>query len=84
MVIVASVLIISFLSSWTVEKSNPYYGSILRALPGYFLICLGCYGLIDVGSGLLRLRDCPEEQKNLLEDIQRAKKNLGAKNFKFD
>ncbi|XWS47209.1 hypothetical protein CRYUN_Cryun14cG0133200 [Craigia yunnanensis] len=42
-------------------------------LPIYFIVSLGCYGLLMVGVGLMRFPTCPQESLLLLQDIAEAK-----------
>ncbi|XP_021909519.1 dolichol-phosphate mannose synthase subunit 3 [Carica papaya] len=42
-------------------------------LPIYFIVSLGCYGLLMVGIGLMRFPTCPEEALLLQQDIHEAK-----------
>ncbi|XP_042498659.1 dolichol-phosphate mannose synthase subunit 3 [Macadamia integrifolia] len=42
-------------------------------LPLYFIVSLGCYGLLMVGIGLMRFPTCPQEAALLQQDIAEAK-----------
>ncbi|XP_038692161.1 dolichol-phosphate mannose synthase subunit 3-like [Tripterygium wilfordii] len=42
-------------------------------LPIYFVVSLGCYGLLMVGIGLMRFPTCPHEALLLQQDIVEAK-----------
>ncbi|XP_050226155.1 dolichol-phosphate mannose synthase subunit 3 [Mercurialis annua] len=42
-------------------------------LPIYFVISLGCYGLMMVGIGLMQFPTCPQEAILLQQDIIEAK-----------
>lgn len=42
-------------------------------LPIYFVISLGCYGLLMVGVGLMNFPTCPQEALLLQQDIVEAK-----------
>ncbi|EEF47804.1 conserved hypothetical protein [Ricinus communis] len=42
-------------------------------LPIYFIISLGCYGLLMVGIGLMQFPTCPQEAILLQQDIVEAK-----------
>ncbi|GLT24928.1 hypothetical protein SLA2020_000900 [Shorea laevis] len=42
-------------------------------LPIYFIVSLGCYGLLMVGVGLMRFPTCPQEALLLQKDIAEAK-----------
>ncbi|PON78963.1 Dolichol-phosphate mannosyltransferase subunit [Parasponia andersonii] len=45
-------------------------------LPIYFIVSLGCYGLLMVGVGLMRFPTCPQEAILLQQDIVEAKEFL--------
>ncbi|XP_077211981.1 dolichol-phosphate mannose synthase subunit 3-like [Tasmannia lanceolata] len=45
-------------------------------LPVYFVVSLGCYGLLMVGVGLMLFPTCPQEALLLQKDIAEAKKFL--------
>ncbi|GAA0157153.1 transferase [Lithospermum erythrorhizon] len=42
-------------------------------LPLYFIVSLGCYGLLMVGVGLMQFPTCPQEAVLLQQDIREAK-----------
>ncbi|KAM7521836.1 hypothetical protein LguiA_011738 [Lonicera macranthoides] len=42
-------------------------------LPIYFVVSLGCYGLLMVGVGLMQFPTCPQEAVLLQQDILEAK-----------
>ncbi|XP_057513487.1 dolichol-phosphate mannose synthase subunit 3-like [Actinidia eriantha] len=42
-------------------------------LPLYFIVSLGCYGLLMVGVGLMQFPTCPQESVVLQQDIKEAK-----------
>ncbi|XAR60946.1 Dolichyl-phosphate beta-D-mannosyltransferase [Bertholletia excelsa] len=48
-------------------------------LPLYFLVSLGCYGLLMVGVGLMRFPTCPQEAVLLQQDIAEATEYLKKK-----
>ncbi|XP_015892288.3 dolichol-phosphate mannose synthase subunit 3 [Ziziphus jujuba] len=48
-------------------------------LPIYFIVSLGCYGLLMVGVGLMRFPTCPQEALLLQQDIVEAKDFLKQK-----
>ncbi|XP_012080340.1 dolichol-phosphate mannose synthase subunit 3 [Jatropha curcas] len=48
-------------------------------LPIYFVVSLGCYGLLMVGVGLMQFPTCPREALLLQEDITEAKDFLKQK-----
>ncbi|XP_031285569.1 dolichol-phosphate mannose synthase subunit 3 isoform X1 [Pistacia vera] len=45
-------------------------------LPIYFIVSLGCYGLLMVGIGLICFPTCPQEALLLQQDIKEAKEYL--------
>ncbi|XP_044500958.1 dolichol-phosphate mannose synthase subunit 3-like [Mangifera indica] len=45
-------------------------------LPIYFIVSLGCYGLLMVGFGLMCFPTCPQEALLLQQDIKEAKEYL--------
>ncbi|XP_050272555.1 dolichol-phosphate mannose synthase subunit 3-like [Quercus robur] len=45
-------------------------------LPVYFVVSLGCYGLLMVGVGLMHFPTCPQEAGLLQQDIAEAKEFL--------
>ncbi|KAF3522405.1 hypothetical protein F2Q69_00046324 [Brassica cretica] len=50
---------------------HPGYNTWL--LPIYFVVSLGCYGLLMVGLGLMQFPTCPQEALLLQHDIAEAK-----------
>ncbi|KAG8652418.1 hypothetical protein MANES_06G087700v8 [Manihot esculenta] len=48
-------------------------------LPIYFVVSLGCYGLLMVGVGLMQFPTCPQEALLLQQDIMEAKEFLKQK-----
>ncbi|XP_016170795.1 uncharacterized protein LOC107613344 isoform X2 [Arachis ipaensis] len=50
--------------------------TLLNALPVYFVVSLGCYGLLMVGVGLMNFPTCPQEALLLQKDIVEAKEYL--------
>ncbi|XP_050148214.1 dolichol-phosphate mannose synthase subunit 3 [Malus sylvestris] len=48
-------------------------------LPIYFIVSLGCYGLLMVGVGLMQFPTCPQEAVLLQQDIAEAKDFLKLK-----
>ncbi|XP_051139829.1 dolichol-phosphate mannose synthase subunit 3 isoform X1 [Andrographis paniculata] len=48
-------------------------------LPIYFVVSLGCYGLLMVGVGLMHFPVCPQEAILLQQDIVEAKEFLKEK-----
>ncbi|KAJ8899397.1 hypothetical protein K2173_018371 [Erythroxylum novogranatense] len=48
-------------------------------LPIYFVVSLGCYGLLMVGVGLMQFPTCPQEAALLQQDIAEAKEFLKQK-----
>lgn len=56
---------------------------ILRALPLYFLILLGCFCLGRLGLDIISFNNLPHEIANLNNDILEAKNDLKKRGFKF-
>ncbi|KAM1152942.1 hypothetical protein FF1_035453 [Malus domestica] len=54
-------------------------GSHTWLLPIYFIVSLGCYGLLMVGVGLMQFPTCPQEAVLLQQDIAEAKDFLKQK-----
>ncbi|XP_042062867.1 dolichol-phosphate mannose synthase subunit 3-like [Salvia splendens] len=48
-------------------------------LPLYFIVSLGCYGLLMVGVGLMQFPTCPHEAILLQQDVVEAKEFLKGK-----
>ncbi|KAL6271170.1 hypothetical protein ACE6H2_028081 [Prunus campanulata] len=48
-------------------------------LPIYFIVSLGCYGLLMVGVGLMQFPTCPQEAILLQQDVADAKEFLKQK-----
>ncbi|BAT99326.1 hypothetical protein LR48_Vigan10g226100 [Vigna angularis] len=53
--------------------------SYIWLLPIYFVVSLGCYGLLMVGVGLMNFPTCPQEALLLQKDIVEAKEYLKQK-----
>ena len=68
---------------WTIAfiftKGGSSLHFVVRALPSYSLIVLGCYGLFEIGKGIMILKDYPQEYSSLLKDIDRARASLKTK-----
>ena len=47
--------------------------NILTALPGYLIMCYGCYFLITVGESVQNIKEDAKEYSSLQRDIQVAK-----------
>ncbi|KAI4354315.1 hypothetical protein L6164_003187 [Bauhinia variegata] len=45
-------------------------------LPIYFIVSLGCYGLLMVGVGLMQFPTCPQEALLLQQEVVEAKDYL--------
>ncbi|XP_059440005.1 dolichol-phosphate mannose synthase subunit 3-like isoform X1 [Corylus avellana] len=54
-------------------KTSMVPSSHTLLLPIYFIMCLGCYGLLMVGVGLMRFPTCPQEALLLQQDVIEAK-----------
>jgi len=78
--IIFSVLSVLWFTAFTLtQNGDAYWKFVVRALPSYSLIVLGCYGLFEIGRGIMILKDYPQEHKSLLEDIRRAKTFMQSK-----
>lgn len=64
---------IGLLQASIIPRSNTWL------LPIYFLVSLGCYGLLMVGVGLMRFPTCPQDSLLLQQDIAEAKDFLKQK-----
>ncbi|KAK7861569.1 dolichol-phosphate mannose synthase subunit 3 [Quercus suber] len=53
-------------------------------LPVYFVVSLGCYGLLMVGVGLMHFPTCPQEAVLLQKDITEAKEFLKQRGVDVD
>ncbi|XP_038714410.1 dolichol-phosphate mannose synthase subunit 3-like [Tripterygium wilfordii] len=58
---------IGLLETSVIPRSNAWL------LPIYFVVSLGCYGLLMVGIGLMQFPTCPHEALLLQQDIIEAK-----------
>ncbi|XP_043696918.1 dolichol-phosphate mannose synthase subunit 3-like isoform X1 [Telopea speciosissima] len=58
-----------------------FLSAISSQLPVYFIVSLGCYGLLMVGIGLMRFPTCPQEAGLLQQDIVEAKEFLKQRGF---
>ncbi|CAN6451591.1 unnamed protein product [Victoria cruziana] len=66
LLVAASAVWIALLKSSIVSESCAWL------LPVYFVISLGCYGLLMVGVGLMVFPTCPQEAVLLQKDIKEA------------
>ncbi|XWS36591.1 hypothetical protein CRYUN_Cryun20dG0097700 [Craigia yunnanensis] len=67
LLVVISALWIGLLHASIIPRSHTWL------LPIYFIVSLGCYGLLMVGVGLMRFPTCPQEALLLQQDIAEAK-----------
>lgn len=51
-----------YINRFTYQNIYQYW---ILVIPWYSLICLGCYCLYALGSGILFFNDCPNEIKKL-------------------
>ncbi|KAK1263891.1 hypothetical protein QJS04_geneDACA013516 [Acorus gramineus] len=58
--------------------------SLTWLLPIYFVVALGCYGLLMVGIGLMRFPTCPQEAILLQKDISEAREFLKQQGIHVD
>ncbi|KAK8517937.1 hypothetical protein V6N12_016772 [Hibiscus sabdariffa] len=73
LLVVISALWIGLLQASIIPRSHTWL------LPIYFIVSLGCYGLLMVGVGLMRFPTCPQEALLLQQDIAEAKDFLKQK-----
>ncbi|XP_047976442.1 dolichol-phosphate mannose synthase subunit 3-like [Salvia hispanica] len=73
LLVALSAVWISLLQTSVLPKSYTWL------LPLYFIVSLGCYGLLMVGIGLMQFRTCPHEAILLQQDVVEAKEFLKAK-----
>ncbi|KAA3459273.1 dolichol-phosphate mannosyltransferase subunit 3 [Gossypium australe] len=73
LLMVISALWIGLLQASIIPRSHTWL------LPIYFIVSLGCYGLLMVGVGLMRFPTCPQEALLLQKDIAEAKDFLKQK-----
>ncbi|XVF29026.1 hypothetical protein REPUB_Repub15cG0084300 [Reevesia pubescens] len=67
LLVVISSLWIGLLQASIIPRSHTWL------LPIYFIVSLGCYGLLMVGVGLIQFPTCPQEALLLQQDIAEAK-----------
>ncbi|QHO28162.1 dolichol-phosphate mannose synthase subunit 3 isoform X2 [Arachis hypogaea] len=67
LVVAITALWIGLLQSSVIPRSHTCL------LPVYFVVSLGCYGLLMVGVGLMNFPTCPQEALLLQEDIVEAR-----------
>ncbi|KAE8703967.1 Detected protein of confused Function [Hibiscus syriacus] len=73
LLVVISALWIGLLQASIIPRTHTWL------LPIYFIVSLGCYGLLMVGVGLMRFPTCPQEALLLQKDIAEAKDFLKKK-----
>ncbi|MBA0549245.1 hypothetical protein Golob_020290 [Gossypium lobatum] len=73
LLVVISALWIGLLQASIIPQSHTWL------LPIYFIVSLGCYGLLMVGVGLMQFPTCPQEALLLQKDIAEAKDFLKQK-----
>ncbi|XP_027352676.1 dolichol-phosphate mannose synthase subunit 3 isoform X1 [Abrus precatorius] len=73
LVIAITALWIGLLQTSTIPRSHTWL------LPIYFVVSLGCYGLLMVGVGLMNFPTCPQEALLLQKDIVAATEYLKQK-----
>ncbi|CAL0302789.1 unnamed protein product [Lupinus luteus] len=73
LVVAITALWIALLQTSMVPSSHTWL------LPIYFVVSLGCYGLLMVGVGLMNFPTCPQEALLLQKDIIEAKEYLNQK-----
>ncbi|KAF8043652.1 hypothetical protein BT93_A1847 [Corymbia citriodora subsp. variegata] len=70
LLVAISAMWIGLLEMSVVPRSQTWLLSI------YFIVSLGCYGLLMVGIGLMHFPTCPQEAVLLQQDIVEAKHYL--------
>ncbi|XP_070678652.1 dolichol-phosphate mannose synthase subunit 3 isoform X1 [Malus domestica] len=73
LLVAISALWIGLLQTSIIPRSHTWL------LPIYFIVSLGCYGLLMVGVGLMQFPTCPQEAVLLQQDIAEAKDFLKQK-----
>ncbi|KAL1561329.1 Dolichol-phosphate mannose synthase subunit 3 [Salvia divinorum] len=73
LLVALSAVWISLLQTSVLPKSQTWL------LPLYFIVSLGCYGLLMVGVGLMHFPTCPHEAILLQQDVVEAKEFLKGK-----
>ncbi|KAJ7950474.1 Dolichol-phosphate mannosyltransferase subunit 3 [Quillaja saponaria] len=73
LLVAVSALWVGLLQTSIVPQSHTWL------LPIYFVVSLGCYGLLMVGVGLMQFPTCPQEALLLQQDIVEAKQYLKQK-----
>ncbi|CAN6688534.1 unnamed protein product [Malus baccata var. baccata] len=73
LLVAISALWIGLLQTSIIPRSHTWL------LPIYFIVSLGCYGLLMVGVGLMQFPTCPQEAVLLQQDIVEAKDFLKQK-----
>ncbi|XP_044493402.1 dolichol-phosphate mannose synthase subunit 3-like [Mangifera indica] len=70
-------LVVAITSFWIgLLQTSVIPSSHTWLLPIYFVVSLGCYGLLMVGIGLMCFPTCPQEALLLQQDIKEAKEYL--------
>ncbi|PIN10906.1 Dolichyl-phosphate beta-D-mannosyltransferase [Handroanthus impetiginosus] len=73
-------LLVAFSAIWiSLLQTSVIPDSYTWLLPIYFIVSLGCYGLLMVGVGLMQFPTCPHEAILLQQDIVEAKEFLREK-----
>ncbi|KAL1349164.1 hypothetical protein HN51_025679 [Arachis hypogaea] len=77
LVVAITALWIGLLQSSVIPRSHTCL------LPVYFVVSLGCYGLLMVGVGLMNFPTCPQEALLLQEAFQSeiSKRTVGKRSF---
>lgn len=78
-------LLVVISSSWiSLLQISVIPRSYTWLLPIYFVVLLGCYGLLMVGVGLMQFPTCPQEALLLQQDIIEAKDFLKKRGVDVD
>ncbi|KAF3973547.1 hypothetical protein ACB098_12G117000 [Castanea mollissima] len=78
------ILLVAVSAFWIVLLETVVPRSYAWLLPVYFIVSLGCYGLLMVGVGLMHFPTCPQEAVLLQKDITEAKEFLKQKGVDVD
>ncbi|XP_050255336.1 dolichol-phosphate mannose synthase subunit 3-like [Quercus robur] len=78
------ILLVAVSAFWIVLLETVVPCSYAWLLPVYFIVSLGCYGLLMVGVGLMQFPTCPQEAVLLQKDIVEAKEFLKQRGIDVD
>ncbi|KAK4572724.1 hypothetical protein RGQ29_030946 [Quercus rubra] len=78
------ILLVAVSAFWIGLLETVVPRSYALLLPVYFIVSLGCYGLLMVGVGLMHFPTCPQEAVLLQKDIAEAKEFLKQRGVDVD